>query len=205
MNKVFGSIKRISILILVVTALHSCDVIQQAQKMANFSKCEFRLQSVNELTLAGVNVQKIHTFSDLSLLDAGKLTTAVASNSFPLDFILNVEAKNPNTAVAGLSQMEWILFIDDLEMTSGVLNKAVTIPANNGIAVIPMKMHMDLKDVLSGKSANAMINFGLNLAGIGSSPTRFKLKLKPTVNVGSLALTYPGYITVGTEFTGNSD
>lgn len=187
----------------ILLSLSSCDVLQQASQMANLSKCEFRLQSVNQLTLAGINVQNIHKVSELSLLDAGKLTTAVASGNFPLDFTLNVEAKNPNTAAAGITKMDWILYIDGIEMTKGIINQQVTIPANNGIAVIPVKMSIDLKQALSGKSLDAILNFGLNLAGTGNKPTRFTMKLQPTINVASFPITYPGYITIGTEFTGN--
>jgi hypothetical protein len=57
-----------------------------------------------------------------------------------------------------------------------------------------------LKQVLSGKSANAMLNFCMNLAGVGNTPTRFKIKLKPTIIIAGTALTYPGYITVNTEY-----
>jgi hypothetical protein len=54
--------------------------------------------------------------------------------------------------------------------------------------------------VLSGKSADAMLNFCMNLAGSGTKPTRFKIKLKPTVIIAGSEVTYPGYITVKTEY-----
>jgi hypothetical protein len=45
-----------------------------------------------------------------------------------------------------------------------------------------------------------MINFCMNLTGVGNTPTRFKIKLKPTILVGGNALRYPGYITVNTTY-----
>jgi len=182
---------------------YSCDVLQEVQKVATLSKCDFRLQSVDQLKLAGINVQNVNKLSDLSLIDAGKLTAALASGSLPLSFTLNVEAKNPNAAQAGLTKLDWILYIDNIEMTRGIVEKSVTIPGNNGTAVIPVTMSVDLKQVLSGKSADAILNFGLNLAGAGSKPTRFTMKLQPTINVASFPLTYPGYITIGTEYSGS--
>jgi hypothetical protein len=204
MNTRNKSLVRLLVLIIILPMLNACDVFQQAQKMAYLSKCDFRMQSVNQLVLAGINVQNIHKLSDLSLLDAAKLTNALATNQFPLDFTLNIEARNPNTADAGLTKMDWILFIDNIEMTRGALNQQVTIPANNATAIIPMKMHIDLKQALSGKSADAILNFGLNLAGAGNKPTRFTLKLQPTINVASIPITYPGYITIGTEYGGTA-
>lgn len=200
LRKTFLSFTLLSSMLLL--SLNSCDVVQQAAKMATLAKCEFRLQSVSQLTLAGINVQNIHKLNDLSLLDAGKLSVALASGQFPLDFTLNIEARNPNSASAGLTKMDWILYIDGIEMTKGIVDQQVTIPANNGISVIPMRMTVDLKQALSGKSADAILNFGMNLAGIGNKPTRFTMKLQPTINVASFPITYPGYITVGTEFSG---
>lgn len=183
------------------TFLSSCDVLQQVSQMATFAKCDFRLESVQQLTLSGVNVQNVKKASDLNLFDYGKLATSVATQQFPLDFTLNLEARNPNTSAAAMTKIDWILLIDNIEMTRGSLDKQVSVPANNGTTIIPMNMHFDLKQVLSGKSADAIINFGLNLAGAGNKPTRFTLQMKPTLSVAGIPVTYPGYLNVSTDFT----
>lgn len=183
--------------------LSSCDVVKQASQISNLAKCNFRLESVQHLNLAGVDVQNAKSISDFSLLDAGKILNAVNSNSFQLDFTLNVEAKNPNPATAGLVKIDWILLIDDIEMTRGILDQQVTVPANNGVAIIPMRINFDLKQTLSGKSVDAIINFGMNLAGAGNIPTRFTLRMKPTITVGGFPINYPGYINVRTEYVSN--
>jgi hypothetical protein len=174
--------------------------MQQVSQMNNLTKCDFRLESVQQLNLAGINVQNVKSISDLNMFDAAKIASAVGSQKFPLDFTLNIEAKNPNTTAAGMNHIDWILLIDDIEMTSGILDKQMTIPANNGTTIIPMQMHFDLQKALSGKSADAVINFGLNLAGTGNKPTRFTLKMKPTITVGGFPITYPGYLNIKTEY-----
>jgi len=178
----------------------SCSVVQQGQQMAALAKCEFRIQSVTNLRLAGINVQEIKSISDLNIMDAQQLLRSVAGSTFPLNFTLNIEARNPNSSVAGMNQLAWILFIDDIQMTSGSVNQKVTIPGNNSTAVIPVQMNLDLKQILKGKSLDAIVNFGLNLAGAGNRPTRFTIKLKPTIMIGKNPVVYPGYITVKTEF-----
>jgi LEA14-like dessication related protein len=183
--------------------ISACDVMNQVSQMSNLAKCDFKLQSVQQLNLAGINVQNVKKISDLSLFDGAKLASAVANQQFPLDFTLNIEAKNPNPNPAGMTRIDWILLIDDVEMTRGILDKQVTIPANNGLAVIPMQMHVDLKKALSGKSADAIINFGMNLSGSGSKPTRFTLQMKPTITIGGFPITYPGYLNVKTEYSSN--
>lgn len=179
--------------------LTSCSILQQIGQMANIVNCKFRLESVKQLNLVGVNVQNIKKLSDLTLVDGAKLATAVATKQFPLTFTLNTEVNNPNTTAASMAKFDWILYIDDIEMTSGTVNNAYTIPAS-GTTIVPMQISVDLKKVLTGKSADAIINFGLNLAGTGNEPTRFKLKVQPTITVGTYALTYPGYLTVTSQY-----
>ena len=185
--------------------LSSCGLFEQVGQMATLTKCDFKLQSVKQLTLAGVNIQAIKSISDLGLIDAGMITAALAGGQLPLSFTLNVEAKNPNDQMAAMNRLDWILYIDDLEMVQGTLNEKVQIPANGGTSVIPLQMNMDLKKVLSGKSAETIINFGFNLAGMGGEPTRIKVKAKPTIMVGSREITYPGYITISTKWGNEPD
>lgn len=184
------------------TVFSACDILDQARQVAMLSKCEFRLSSVDQLRLAGVNIQQVKKLSDLNLMDAAKITTAaVSGSSLPLNFTLNVEVKNPNAGTAGLTKLDWILFIDDIQMVSGVNEQRVHIPGNGGTGTIPLSIGVNLKEVLKGKSGDAIANFGLNLAGAGNKPTRITLKAKPTIMVGSQYIAYPGYLTVQNEFT----
>jgi len=193
---------KVFILLLLTSLLftHSCTVLQQAQQAMNLINCEFRLKSADQIQVAGINVQNVKKLTDLSITDGAKLMAAVAGNTLPLTFTLNMEARNPNAAAAGLSSMDWIMLIDDIEMTRGKLARSFTIPAKGGTAVIPVQMNIDLKKVLKGKSAEAIANFGLNLAGQGAQPTRMALKIKPSINVGGSPLSFPDYITVRKDF-----
>ncbi len=174
----------------------SCDVVKQAQQMGSLINCDFSLKSVENITLAGVSVQQVQSLSSLNVLDVGKLTAALAGGALPLSFTLNVQARNPNKSAAGMNRMEWILLIDDIEMTKGILNRKINIPANNGTSVIPLQMNFDLKKVLSNRSGDALLNFALGLAGAGNTPSRITLKAKPTISVSGYSLDYPGYITI---------
>ena len=195
------NIKLLAALILVILAADSCTVVEQAQQAANLANCDFRIRSVENITLGGVNVQNIRSVSDLTMTDLAKLTAALTKPGVPLNMRLNIEGRNPNAASAGLNKLDYILLIDDIEMTRGILDQAFVIPPNNGSTVIPLQLTFDLKKVLTGKSLDAVMNFGLNLAGVGNKPTRIKVKLKPTILVGAVQLQYPGYLTVGTEFS----
>jgi hypothetical protein len=179
--------------------LLSCGVARQAKQASNLASCEFRILGVGEVSVAGVQFDNIKSVNDLNLTDAALLMAGLASPTMPLSLRLDVGARNPNDSDAGLQRLEYILFIDDIQMTSGMLDTPVVIPAKSA-QVIPVHMVVDLKQVLSGKSGTALVNFCLNLSGSGSVPSRFTIKLKPTIRAGGTTLTYPGYITVNTEY-----
>lgn len=175
----------------------------QLKEMATLSKCEFRLASVQNLSLAGVNVQNITKFSQLNLLDAAKITTAIASGNLPLTFTLNVDVKNPNSIKASMNSLDWILLIDDIEMLNGIVNKRFEIEPLGGVTTLPIALNIDLKKALSSSSGDALLNFGLNLTGVGNKPSRMTLKAKPSILVAGNTIKYPGYINIRNEFTSN--
>lgn len=190
-------INRIVALALIAFVLiPGCDILQQ---MITFTKCEFKMNSMTDTRLASIDVQSKKSFKDLNLMDAANITRALLSGKLPLTFNLNIEAKNPNAQDASMQKMEWRVFIDDVEMATGVMDQKTAIPPG-GTKVIPLQIAIDLKQALSGKSKDALLNFGFNLVGAGNYPTRVKLDIKPTIYVGSFALTYPGYFTLKKEF-----
>jgi hypothetical protein len=186
-------------IILLALLISSCTVLQQTSEIAALTRCEFRIESARNMKLAGVNIQDKHTLSDLSIMEMTKIAGVLAGGTLPLTFDLNVQVKNPNPGLAAMNKLDWILIIDDIEMTRGLLNQRVEIPANT-ITSVPVAMSLDLMKSLNGKSGDALINFALNLAGTGSRPTRIKLKAKPTILIGSTPIEYPGYITIKQEF-----
>ncbi len=187
-----------SLIIISLTILiGSCKQLQQLQ---NIAKCEFRLSSVENIRLAGVDVQSLNSINQIGIVDVAKLSTAFLTNEFPLSLKLNIDAKNPNPGAAAITAMDWIFLIDDIEMTRGILNQRYNIPANQN-TIIPLQLNFNLKKVLSGKSQNAVVNFALNIAGTGNKPSRLTLRAKPTISIGAIGIPYPGYINIKTEYT----
>lgn len=177
----------------------SCSVFKQTSEIKSFLKCEFRIESARNMNLAGVQIQDKQSLSDLTLMEMTKIGSVLAGGTLPLTFDLNLQIKNPNQGMAAMNKLDWILILDDIEMTRGVLNQRIEIPANT-ISAFPVAMNLDLMKSLSGKSGDALINFALNLAGSGSRPTQIKLKAKPAIMLGPTPIEYPGYITIKEEF-----
>lgn len=191
---------RITLLVLSFAIISvSCKTLMS---YVNVVKCDFRMESLKNPRVAGIDVSRIKSFSDLSFMQAGKITTSYLSGNIPLDFTINLEAKNPNTAEARMAQFDWILKIDDVQITTGTNQKEYTIPANDGSVIMPLKISVNLLDVLTNEAKDALLNFGLNLADASGKPTRVGMQIKPTINVSGVPITYPGYIDLGTEFGG---
>ncbi|MDJ1499135.1 hypothetical protein [Xanthocytophaga agilis] len=193
-------LKKSSLLWIIALLLVSFSCTQLKQ-MANFTKCQFRMSSVQNTNLAGVNVQQIKSLSDMNLLQAGKLTAAYASGTMPLSLTINVDAQNPNDATAAMNKMEWILLIEGKEIVTGTLNDRVSIAPSGGTATIPVQINADLRKIMAKNSMDENINLGLGLVGAGNKPSpKLSLKIKPSIMIGSLTIPYPGYITLSTNF-----
>ncbi len=50
--------------------LSSCSILDQTSEMKTFTECTFRLLDVENAVLAGVDIQDVHSFSDLSFTEA---------------------------------------------------------------------------------------------------------------------------------------
>ncbi|MFQ3599182.1 MAG: LEA type 2 family protein [Chloroherpetonaceae bacterium] len=197
-NRVIFSLSALVLLMLIV---ESCSVLRQLQEMKNFARCEFRLSTVENIRLAGINVQRIKSTRDLTLTDGARFALALTQPQLPLNLTLNVEVKNPNAETASLNRLEWRLFIDDVELLNSLVEEKVSIAGSGGVSTLPLQVSVDLKKALSGRSAEAIGNFALNLAGEGNTPTRFMLRVKPTIDVLGVPIEYPDYFDVKMEFT----
>ncbi len=200
------NISRISIFIPVVLLValsgNSCNFLKEISALG---KCEFRVTTLEDPEIAGVDVRQVRSFTDLSFVDMGIISASFLKGDLPLSFTLNVEARNPNPATAALNGLEYIAFIDDVEVARGELDRRIEIPASGGVATIPLRLSTDLIDILKKDSRQSLVNFGLNLADAGNRPTRVSIKVKPTILVGAMEINYPGYFTVKHDFTSGDE
>lgn len=183
-----------------ILILPSCDILQQVGEMQMLSKCEFRINTVTDIRLAGVNVSNIQHISDVRPLDVLMLTNGVLSNNLPLNFNVNLQVKNPNDQTASLNRLDWIVFIDDLQMIEGAINERFMVGPDE-TSTLPVQIGFNLAEALSDERADKIIDFALGLAEGSGKTTRVMVKLRPSVMVGQRSIAYPGWIEVRNEFT----
>jgi hypothetical protein len=180
--------------------VNSCDVLQQIEGMKSFSKCEFRIYTISDMQLAGIDVSGIQSVSDVKPMDMLQLTNGYLNNNLPLNFNLNLQVKNPNDQAASLNRLEWLLFIDGEQLLEGVVNETfVTGPGQTGI--LPVQIGFNLADAIKSKNLERIVDYATGLTDGSGKTTRVMLRLKPSVTVGQQNIMYPGWIEVRNEFT----
>ena len=190
--------KKLIAVLLVLTSLAGCSILSE---LTALSKCEFSFHSAQNPVVAGVDVMRIQTYSDLTFLDGQRLVSNILQKRLPFGITANVEVKNPGITSAALNHIEWIAFIDDIQISTGKIDQRIEIPGSGGTALVPIRIETDLFEYLRGDNPKTMLNFALNLVDAGGQPTRLSLKIKPSVYVGTTMVPYPDYFTISKQFS----
>lgn len=195
-----------AIILVIVTTLFlgSCKTLNNLKdSISNLQRLEFKLDNVNQFRLAGVNLSNIKSINDISLVDGLKLTQAFSSKRLPAQFVLNVDAKNPNDGNGGskqssatLTSFDWKLYIDDKETIAGNINKDFTIPGTGQSETIPLVMNIDLYEFFGNNGYEDMLRLALAIGGQNGSAARLKLDARPTVKTPIGNINYPSRITI---------
>ena len=85
---------------------------------------------------------------------------------------------NPGVNTAAVNSIEWIAFIDDIQVAQGSVTDRIEVAPGGGKSMIPIRIQTDLFDYLEGDNPRTMINFALNLIDAGNQPTRLTMKIK---------------------------
>ena len=169
---------------------------QTLKEIANLRNVEFDLGAVRNINLAGVQLDRIEDYSDISALDVVKLTAAFARRDLPLSFQLEVEAENPeaNQVAARLVRLDWTLFLEERETISGVINEERTLTPGQQV-IIPVGIELELMEFFD-HNARDIIDLALALSGNGGASKNVMLKATPVVDTVIGPISYPDQITI---------
>ncbi len=188
--------KKIIALFSLVLTMFSCDVAQSVMSTLSLTQCKYDFNSISGISLGGVKMDSNNLVSS-----ALAMSTLFTKNTLPLQFTLNLDVKNPGTQTALLNGLQYILQIDGIEMSTGATDSKLQVaPGETG--KLPINLSFDLKQAMSGQSADAIKNLALNFVGIGSEPTNVTFKMKPSLNIGGQLVPSPAFIPVSFSFGG---
>lgn len=194
------------LIILIMLSNLSCSVFQT---ISNIGRLKFKLGNVDNFLLSGVSVSNKSKLADFKAVDLLKLTSSFAQGSFPVSFILNVNAVNPNDGTGGypstnatLKSFAWRLLLDSKETISGNIAQPVSVPGTGQATVIPLQINLDLLSFFKDRGYESLINLALNLGGTGGSASKVTLYAKPVISSMLGDLSYPDELKiVDFEFT----
>ena len=189
----------IALLLAVLILFSGCDAIKE---LAAFTQCKFRHTTLSEVTLCGVNVDKVQNFQSLNFGDAASVAANLLQGKMPLNFIVNVEVQNPNTQLAAMDRIDWIALLDGTQIAAGGLNQRIVVQPNNGTANMPISIGTDLMKTFSKSELERLKNLVFALKdGNGKPSSHIQLKIKPTITVQGHQIQFPSYITLSNNFT----
>ncbi|MDR3625778.1 MAG: hypothetical protein P4L45_03045 [Ignavibacteriaceae bacterium] len=194
-----------AVLVLAFTNI-SCTVYQTAM---NVSRLKFKLDKVDNYAVSGIPIEGKSSIRDFSAFELLRITGNIAKKTFPVSFIINVSAKNPNDSTGGYPRTDIILksfpfklYIDDKETIEGNIDNSVAIPGTGEIVNIPVRINIDLFKFFSDKDYKQLINLVFAIAGSNGYSSTIKLYAHPTVTTPFGDITYPGELKiVSKEFT----
>lgn len=178
--------------------ISGCSILSE---LTAFTKCEFSFHSAQDPTVSGIDVGNRHSFSDFSFIDGQKIATNLLKGTLPFGITANVEVVNPGAATAAVNSIQWIAFIDNIQVAQGAVTNRIEIAPGGGKSMIPILIQTDLFEYLEGDNPRTMLNFALNLVDAGNQPTRLSMKIKPSVMIGAQSVYYPGFFTITKEFS----
>ena len=196
----------LSLLIVISLIGIQCSVYQT---MVNLSRLQFKLGDVNGFSLMNIPISNKTSISDFTALDVINITSSVSQGKFPVSFVLNVDAKNPNDGSGGYSRTDatlkdlaWTLELDGKKTISGRLDNPVSVPGTGDVTVIPLRIDIDLKEFFAERGYESLINLALALGGAQGSSAKVALYAKPTVSTVLGDISYPGELKiVDTQFS----
>jgi hypothetical protein len=182
-----------------ITALGGCATLQQ---IAALRHVNFALAGVQNGRLAGVRLDRIASYRDLSTAEVGRLALAIARDELPLSFTVNVKAENPaeNSATATMVRLAWTLLLDNKETIRGTLDTTYALPPGQPVT-IPLQMALDLTEFFDG-STESLIDLAAGLAGVRADPTRVTIRAVPSIDTPLGRMDYPSPITIVNQTVG---
>lgn len=172
------------------------------QQIVALRQVDFSLAGVSRGRLAGVDLGRVASYTDLTAVDAGRIALALAQQNLPLDFQLDVRAQNPagNQVTATMVRLAWSLYLNDKETINGVLDTTLTLPPGQPVT-IPFQMRLNLLQFFNGP-AQDLVNLAAAAAGLRSDPTKISLRAVPTIQTPIGPITYPTPITIVSRTVG---
>lgn len=187
--------------LLLVVLLSQCGIHEQVQQAKAFQNVDVRLLSVQQATVAGIDVDRLRRPEDLSTLSKARLVAAYASGDLPLRMQVNLQFRNPNNETAALNELNYLALLDGKQVATGQTTERIEVLAHD-TATAPVLVNANLRTVLGEQTDESLANLVLGLTDRTREPLRLTLRIRPTfITSSGRRITPAGYRDVNKEFT----
>jgi hypothetical protein len=163
---------------------------------------EFSIDRVSQPRLAGIAIDSVRSYRDLSALQIAQLGLALTRRDLPFSFTVHLSALNPaeNSVTARLVQMDWTALLETREVLTGSIDREYQFTP--GVAAdVPIAISIDLADFFE-KNIQDMFELALAVAGAGGAPKQVSLRATPVIQTSLGPIRYPGPITIVSKTVG---
>jgi hypothetical protein len=178
MNSYFSSWRPVKTALLLSLTLASCSRIETQQDATAAPALRFRVASIEEATLGGLDVQPLRTPTDLNLEGRSQLIAGYVNQRLPLRMRLQVSVVNPGLEAARLGGADYTVLIDEKLLGAAHLDADVAVPAGDSVA-LPLIFELNTYRWLGKDALPQLRNFPLGLTDRRRKPPRLSLVFRP--------------------------
>jgi len=187
------------LMVLLLPLLTGC---QSLREIGQLRQVQFALDRVSESRLAGVELDRVRSYNDLTASDVLRVGAAISRGEMPFNFTVHVSANNPeeNQRTARMVAFDWTLLLDEQETISGTFNETVRMPAGE-VVDVPIRMELDLLNFFE-RSSRELVELALAVAGVDGRSSRIQLRARPSIDTPIGPIRYPNDITIVSQDIG---
>ncbi len=190
---------RIIILCLLVFGISSCSINKQAQQIKALEQCEYKLNDINQITIAGTDLKRLVTDQSIDLVNLPALALGFLRQDIPLKANLKLEITNPSNSLAAINNFDYIILINKQELVNGTVDQRISIEPGQTTSV-PLLLNSNIYQFLSNqKILDEVTKFLTSPKNGTETKGMVTIKIKPSIMVGGGLVKYPGYITIDKE------
>ncbi|SEI69784.1 hypothetical protein SAMN05216327_103311 [Dyadobacter sp. SG02] len=195
-----------AVIVLAAAVMTSCGVSRQVSEAKVFGDCKYDIASVDSVYLAGIDIREfrnLKSFNDFDLARYPGLAMGLLRKNVPLNLRVNVDITNPTRKRAAINQLEYKVLLTESEIFNGYLSQLIEVLPGTTPTRVPVSLQTNAYQLLSNdKTRDQFVNMILALTGKSDAkPSKFVVKVRPTLDIAGKQVNYPGYITFEKEIT----
>lgn len=190
---------KIIIICFLAMGISSCGINKQAQQIKALEQCDYKLNDINQITIAGTDVKKLVTDQSINLVNLPALALGFLRQDIPLRASLKLDITNPSNSLAAINNFDYIILINKQELVNGTVDQRVSIAPGQTTSV-PLQLNANIYQFLSNQKILEEVTTFLTSSKNGKETKGMvTIKIKPSIMVGGSLVKYPGFITIDKE------